>query len=426
MQQQQLNTKTIIGYTLAGLVFFLPIKAQVATLFIVLSLILAFLSADWRTYWSRLKTNKFFVTSILYFVLHLIGLIYSDNLKYGFKDIESKLSFLIFPLLFNAFVPVEKQIGFIKKSFIAGCCVALLICIANAFMKYTTYHKTEVFFYSAFSLMMHSTYFSFYLNVALIILLADLYNRYDKDFKAISLLAYLFIEMLLITGVLLLSARMSLIVTVITLGILFMVKAIHYKSKKRLTIIIASTFVAAFFMEIGLSSIFNRFTQLETTIENEKQITTAIADNKATTEEYNSTTSRMALWKYATELITRSSKTFLFGVGTGDIKEELRTVYIKNNFQKGIDENYNPHNQYLHTWVVIGLLGVTMLLLLLLLPLKEAFQNNYLVFALFLLVIGLNALTESILEVQSGIIFFCMMYGLLVAEMRLAPQKNNV
>lgn len=426
MQQFKIKAQTIIGYTLAGIVFFLPIKAQVATLFIALSLVLAFFYADWKSFWNRLTTNKFFVLSILYFVLHLLGMLYSDNLKYGFKDIESKLSFLIFPLLFTAFTPDEKQIGFVKKSFIAGCCVALLICITNAIMQYNVHHQTDVFFYSTFSLMMHSTYFSFYLNVAVVILLVDLYNRYNKDFKVISLLGNLFVEMLLITGILLLSARMSLIVTVITLGLLFLVKAIHYKNKMRLSVIIGATFLASFFIEIGLSHIFNRFTQIETTINNEQQITTAIADNKATTEDYNSTTSRLALWKYATELITSSPKTILFGVGTGDIKEELRAVYLKNNFQKGIDENYNPHNQYLHTCVVIGLIGVTLLLLLILLPLKQAIKNNNLVFGLFLVVIGLNALTESILEVQSGIIFFCMMYGLLVTEMRLALQKSNV
>lgn len=426
MQQLKLKAQTIIGYTLAGIVFFLPIKAQVATLFIALSLMLAFFSADWKSFWNRLISNKFFVFSILYFVLHLIGLLYSDNMKYGFKDIESKLSFLIFPLLFTAFTPDEKQIGFVKKSFIAGCCVALLICITNAFIKYSVQHQTDVFFYSTFSLMMHSTYFSFYLNVALIILLADLYNRYDKSFKTFSLFGYLFVELLLISGILLLSARMSLIVTVITLGVLFLVNAIYYKNKIRLSMIIAATFVASFFMEIGLSNIFNRFTQIETTIQNEQQITTAISENKAAKDDYNSTTSRIALWKYATELITRSPETILFGVGTGDIKEELRGVYVKNNFQKGIDENYNPHNQYLHTCVVIGFVGVIMLLLLILSPLKQTIKNNNLVFGLFLIVICLNALTESILEVQSGIIFFCMMYGLLVSEIRLAPQKNNV
>lgn len=426
MQQFKLQTQKIIGYTLAGLVFFLPLKAHVATVFIVVSLVLAFLCADWKTFGNRLKSNKYFVLSILYLVMHLIGLLYSVNLDYGFKDIETKLSFLIFPLLFTAYIPDAKQIDFIKKSFIAGCVLALLICFGNAYNQYSLHHQTDVFFYSAFSLMMHSTYFSFYLNVALVILIVDLYNRYDKNFKAIWLFGYLLIELFLITGILLLSARMSIIVTVITIGILFAVKAIHFKKKAQLSVILGATFIFSFFMQLGLASIYNRFTQIEATLQNEQQITSAIEHNKPQTEDYNSTTSRLALWKYATDLITQSPKTILIGVGTGDIKEELRTVYVKNNFQKGIDENYNPHNQYLHTCVILGLAGLTILMLLLLLPLKAAIKKNNMVLALFLVIIGLNALTESILEVQSGIIFFCMFYGLLVSEMSLSAQKNNV
>jgi hypothetical protein len=59
-------------------------------------IILAFITSI--AYWKRPKFNRKLWPAIglmLFFVWYLLGMSYSENLTYGWKDIESKLSFFI-------------------------------------------------------------------------------------------------------------------------------------------------------------------------------------------------------------------------------------------------------------------------------------------------------------------------------------------
>ena len=350
--------------------------------------------------------------------MHLVAVAYSTNLDYAFKDIQTKFSFLIFPLLFTFFKPWPAHFDNLKKSFIAGCVIALVLCLVKALMDYSKSQDTNLFFYTTFSRLMHPTYFGFYLNLALIFLIDDAYS--GKEFsKLSSKIEFFLTELFLFSGIFLLSARMALLVTIATIFLLVIIKSIQQKDKRNLSLALMVSFLVAAGIQYELNGLYNRFTQIENAVQSENQITTEIAENTTKPEEYNSTTSRLALWKYAMELITSSPATFVFGVGTGDIKEELREVYKKHKFQKGIDENYNPHNQFLHTGVVIGIVGIALLFLILILPFIKSVSKSYWPLVMFLLIILLNGLTESILEVQREIIFFCLFYCLLISELNL-------
>jgi O-antigen ligase len=120
-------------------------------------------------------------------------------------------------------------------------------------------------------------------------------------------------------------------------------------------------------------------------------------------EAPNSTNIRINIWKNAVQLIERHP---LFGVGTGDIKEELASIYAENKYEYGVNEKPSPHNQFLHTGVILGLTGVIVLVVCFLFQLYYSYKQKYWLYFFFLLLILLNCLTESILERQAGIIFF--------------------
>ncbi len=416
----------VVSYLLIAVIFLLPLSAKFATIFIILALVASLISADWATFKSDLLSNRFFVISILFYGLHLIGLLYSSNLDYGFRDIQTKLSFLIFPVLFVCYKPTHQQIEYMKAGLIAGCLLGIIICAFNALSAYQNNFDGTMFFYTSFSRFMHPTYFGFYLNVCLIFLMDYGYRRISTN-NSLATIFYFLIVLILIAGELLLSARMAMMVTAFTLSA-FLV--INYIMRKQgwLTLAWAVILVVGVMSEIQLNKYYNRFSQIERAIEkNDQQPSVTNSQSTAVApESYNSTTSRVALWKYATELITSSPLIFVAGVGTGDIKDELREVYVRNNFEKGAIENYNPHNQYLHTMVIAGLIGLLLLLSLLLFPLFYSIKWKQYVPAVFLVVIMLNALTESILEVQSGIIFFCFIFCMLVAELNLNAKQTVI
>jgi O-antigen ligase len=160
----------------------------------------------------------------------------------------------------------------------------------------------------------------------------------------------------------------------------------------------------------------NRFVQVEQVMEHSSETWN---EDRLKTEtvvaEDNSTSTRIRLWKNALQLISMHP---LLGVGTGDIKDELKSEYALNNYRYGVDGDLNPHNQYLHTTVMLGLFGLLFLLIFLFMPAFEALKFRNWTYATFLLIIILNAFTESIMEVQKGILFIVYFQVLLYLHMK--------
>jgi hypothetical protein len=76
---------------------------------------------------------------------------------------------------------------------------------------------------------------------------------------------------------------------------------------------------------------------------------------------------------------------------------------------------YNFHNQYLETLVRQGIVGLLLLCVILLVPFlkdKDGLRPLFMV----CLLLPLFFLTESVLERQAGIIFFCLLYGAWVLK----------
>ena len=135
---------------------------------------------------------------------------------------------------------------------------------------------------------------------------------------------------------------------------------------------------------------------------------------------YNSASSRPELWKESLELILEHP---LLGVGTGDIKDELMKKYRQHHFDYAISRKLNPHNQFLHTTTSIGIIGLLILLFCFTLQAVTAIKKKDVLYFCFLFVIVLNALTESVLEVEKGIIlfgFFSMLFYTSKAEIPAA------
>ena len=71
----------------------------------------------------------------------------------------------------------------------------------------------------------------------------------------------------------------------------------------------------------------------------------------------------------------------------------------------------NAHNQFIQTTAALGVPGLILLTGVLVSALIFAFRNRDLLLIAFLVVIGLNAMVESILEVSAGVIFFSFLYA---------------
>jgi O-antigen ligase len=102
---------------------------------------------------------------------------------------------------------------------------------------------------------------------------------------------------------------------------------------------------------------------------------------------------------------------WMIGTGTGDVKDVLNTTYHENNFSYGYEKSLNTHNQYLQSFLALGIIGLLLFVLAITIP--WFMRSNYHPLLLMLLFIfALNCITESMLEAQRGAIFFALMISI--------------
>ena len=114
---------------------------------------------------------------------------------------------------------------------------------------------------------------------------------------------------------------------------------------------------------------------------------------------------------------------YLFGVGLGASKKELKEIHKKLNTPK-VFQSYNFHNQYLQVFVELGLFGFVLILLILGIGLKKSFKINF--FLPFIIITMTLFISESVIWRQRGIMFFGLMYILLTTVSRTDESKKSI
>jgi O-antigen ligase len=387
-------------------VFFLPIK-QLYAVITIFVLIVAFLfSGRIRKVFSTLMANRILWLSVLFYILHLTGMLHSSNHQYGWSDLQTKLAFVLFPLLLSGFVITEKQSRKIRLAFLAGCTVSFLIFLTLSVITFFKTQDSQVLFYKELSHWFHPTYLALYYNIAVLFVIKEFFDTEKKINSFI--IGTLFL--ILMVAILLLSSRTATFVAYFTVFLFPVLKfGKEILTRKRMSVFIAMLLLMSglFF---GVLEFNNRYKQVGSAIEN-YSATESNTEAFVKQEEDNSTNARLKIWSYTIELIEMN---FIVGVGTGDVKDELEGIFEEKNYGFGAQKHLNAHNQFLNTGVALGVLGIIVLLLVFIIPAVKAFHTKDWLTLLFLMVFFLNCLTESILERQVGILCFCFFYTLLI------------
>lgn len=96
------------------------IVMSLGTLLLVANLLL---NADFKGYWQRCKKNFVFWFVLAVLAFHLLGLIYTTDFSYAFRDLNTKLPFFAIPIAMVAYPIKEKSL----KTIFYGFLLALLI-----------------------------------------------------------------------------------------------------------------------------------------------------------------------------------------------------------------------------------------------------------------------------------------------------------
>ena len=80
----------------------IPFKTRLIGPAVILWVVSSLIFGDYKQYKNRFMQNKaYYLPLILFYVWHVVGMLWSENTAFGLKDLEYKMSFVIMPLVFS-------------------------------------------------------------------------------------------------------------------------------------------------------------------------------------------------------------------------------------------------------------------------------------------------------------------------------------
>jgi O-antigen ligase len=369
---------------------------------------------------------------LLFLLFILSGLFFTADYREGFKFLEKNLAILILPLLWPARdsttgnVLMRKRI---EQLFIGSMLVAGLVCLV-----YATHNSIEItggkiifdsrilkdpridfqesitwggnyFFSDGLSPFIHPSYFSLYLTLAFFILLQWKLRIYRNFIFG------LFLALFFVVLIFLLSSKAGYF-TMLAGAFLFMFMRLKENRPRKITVIALTTILAA---SVLLFITNPRFGDLV---------------NKLNTQGFELDAD--GIYSYESRLLTWSSALGLIkehpveGVGVGDVENELLKYYQKKGYATPLERQYNAHNQYLETWLGAGVTGILVLLMMLGRSFLNFYKRGDIIPSLFVMMISIHFLFESMLDRYAGIVFFMFFYCLYHAQEKNTREEKLV
>lgn len=383
-------------------ILLIPIHKQAVVIVMLLWLLVSLINFSIECVKREFHFNKKYISLLafpIFYVVHLIGLIYTTNFDYAFFDLEIKLSMLLIPLALwlrsEIYIDKQKQIF---RSLIFGSLISFGINLVRATIHYHDTADLGSFFYTGLS-PIHPSYMALYISVALLSIIylgprKIAFNlKYGKSIGIamfVVLLSYLF----------LLSSKAGIITFTITIIVFITAQYVRRVKPLHLIVIILMIGLIPAILINSVPTIKGRFQAMITAIKN---------PSDASLDSNESSMERIAILKTSTQF---ALKNLPWGVGTGDIKDEISENY-KQLGSITINELYlNPHNQFLQTTISLGILGLLSLLAILISGFRIAIKKKNVLFFSFVLLISLHFLFESMLEQQAGVVFITLFYSL--------------
>lgn len=393
MLTQPIHTR--IHFLLSCLIaFLLPFK-QIVSICIGLLLLNWILEGDFKNKFSNLNHRNLFVLFIGFYLVHVLGLCWTENQPAGWFDLEVKLSLFIFPFIFATRPFAKEQMDKIFVSFLTGCALASLIILARACWIYLFRHENK-FFYEEFSWFMHPSYFSMYLNFCLLFVLISFSRGADRPRKAWLLLVPLFLLVIV-----LLSSKLGLI-TLVLLILSWLIWVVIRHRWYKIGLFSVSVLV------LGIAGVLKFSPDISSRIKNAVH---AVSTKPADKSDAESTAVRMFVWGAAADVIHAHP---WIGVGTGDAKDALMEKYKEEDITGALKNHLNAHNAYLQVFVALGLLGFMLLAAMQILPCVVALREKKIMLLSFILLAVLNFLPEAMLETQAGVMYYGFFNSLLL------------
>ena len=337
-----LNLDKVYQYLLIALAFIFPLTVAGGNLVIGIIVLIWLLSGNYHAKFNQIINNKLAVLSILFFSLHVLGLIWTDDIKWGLTIVKKMSDFLfLLPILLT--ITKKEYIKYYISAFILAMTLTEVLSYLVWFEIIDPLHKATVG--NPTPTMSHISY-NPYLAFGIYLISHELLR--NKSLSTVSKYFYAFFALTMSINMFITGGRAGQVMFFAMITILIF----QYYNPKRIKaailtmIIVPSIFMSAY----SLSPQFNN------------RVNAAVDDISAYTNEETSNNSIGQRITYTINSFKIIQQNPLFGVGTGDFPSEYKKVHVKNMSDAGL--TVNPHNMYVLIAVQLGLLGLASMLLI--------------------------------------------------------------
>lgn len=346
------NLEKTYHYLLMILAFLMPITVFGANLIITILVLIWIFSGNLKTKLNTILSNRFLVASIIFFSLHLFGLIWTEDLKWGLHIVHKMWYFLaLLPILYT--LMKKENIFYYISVFLLAISITEVLSylvwfeLIAPFKNATTYNPTPFMSHISYNPILA---FAIYIVSHELLLNSKMsvLKKYIYGFFTISMSFNMFI-----TGG---RAGQVMFFAVIAILLFQYFRGNKFKAFGIFFIVFSLIFTTAF----QTSTIFN------------KRVIEAVKNVQH--YQMNKNTSVGQRISYTINSWEIIKKNPIIGVGTGDFPLEYNKVNRKNTPE--VQETTNPHNMYVLILVQLGILGLISFLSIFFFQLKWAIKSK--------------------------------------------------
>lgn len=421
---QQYSNKGIF-WSLFFIIITFPLPFKISNLGLV-ALVLAWivkLISERSIRFNITSTNHkiIFFSFIGFFIWQIISLLYTDDLQNGLKNVESKLTLLILPLVFYSIRLTQLEVRRLILAYLFSIALCTVVLFAESFYHYFSNGTLLTYHDFTRSLDFHAVFYSYdlFLSILLAVFLirTSTLNKRENVFVGISI--FLFIAGLVIS-----ASKNVLVVTTLFLIVGYVLKAMRKRfSLKEFGLLVGGATVIVIVC-INIPSIGGRIKQLGEMngMDTFEKVREGEMIDYKDVSNFNGTSMRLTFWYVAIKKQFEEGE-LLLGYSPGDRRAVINEEFFKNGLNPWY-ENYNLHNQFVQVMVELGLVGLLLYLLIHVGFLQNALKNrNYLLLA-FVIGICFFQITESIIERNKGIVFI-VFFLLFLERINLQLDENR-
>ena len=377
---------------MAAGVFCMSVYSKGVTIFLALAfltMVIQVFSGGREIEWSSFNGWAFVMYGV--FTVFLLSGIWNEwNHQTALSEVETKISYLAFPLLFlftsNSILHSLRRF---QWALVSGCVFFALICHVHAVFGFSETGLWEEFVYGRLAWTFHPTYLGFFYLLSMVFLAGEFLDSMNKRKSNWLVLGIVFFSLE--------TAFMASRAGFLALFLFYAIFAFHVyrngKNKKRALVVFSSSMLSFIILFLSFSPISGRAKEA---VENSKSISATKKEEKVA-----STSERIVSWQTAWEI----GRDYPLGVGTGNWKSHFKERYLLKGANFAAEHSHPAHNAYLQILVEWGWLGLLTLLSLLFAGFRRAWQMNDLFFLTFILGVSFHFIFESMLELQQGLVF---------------------